>query len=197
MLFLTGNPVSMAVVVAGWATTQIGLATRYGALRKSGVQPAQGRDRITFVLFAVQSASVIAAFWGTVQVEPDFLGARGEAEIAIVGALVLAGVGFFVSALIVLDRNFALFARVHDEGRLVTNGPYAVVRNPIYLGYFLILLATPLAFGHPRSLLIALPLYLVGAAPRILLEERVLREHFGAAYDSYAARAKRLIPFVW
>ncbi|MFO1186586.1 MAG: isoprenylcysteine carboxylmethyltransferase family protein [Alphaproteobacteria bacterium] len=96
-----------------------------------------------------------------------------------------------------LGLNFSAQAQVREEGHLVTSGPYAIVRNPIYLSYFLLLIASGLALGHLRQLAIGAAVYLAGAAPRILIEERVLREHFGAAYDDYAARVKRLIPFVW
>ncbi len=197
VLFAMANPVCMAMAVVGWIVTQIALTARFSTLRKAGTQQPQNRDLLSILFFVVQSASVVAAFWGSVRLEDNPLGAAGQMEIAIVGALVLAGLGVFLSALVTLGRNFSAVAQVQSDGDLVTRGPYAIVRNPIYLGYFLLLLATPLAFGHLQNLLIAVPLYLLGAVPRILIEERVLRAHFGAAYDAYAARVSRLIPFVW
>jgi len=197
MLFANANPVAMVLVAGGWLITQIGLGMRYGAHRAGGVAAPAKRDPLSFLYFIVMSAALGVAFWGPVHVTPDYLSERGRIEIGIVGALVALGVGFFVTALIMLGRNFALHAQVRGDGELITSGPYAVVRNPIYLGYFLILLATPMAFGHAQSLLIAVPLYLVGGALRILREESVLRAHFGAAYEEYAARVKRLIPFIW
>jgi protein-S-isoprenylcysteine O-methyltransferase Ste14 len=197
MFFSLANPIGMAIVVAGWVITQTALSIRYSTLPKAGASQPQNRDLLSILFFVVQSASVFAAFWGVIRFEDDAFGPTGQIEIAIVVALVLAGLGFFVSALVTLGRNFAAVAQVQSDGNLVTSGPYAIVRNPIYLGYFLLLLATPLAFGHLRNLWLAVPLYLLGAVPRILVEERVLRAHFGAAYDAYAARVKRLIPLVW
>jgi len=197
MLFSWANPISMSIVAGGWIITQIALSIRFSTLRKGGANPPPKQDVLSILFFIVQSASVVAAFWGSVRVGGDALGAGGLIEIAVVGALVLAGLGFFICAIIALGQNFAAIAQVKSDGNLVTRGPYAIVRNPIYLGYFLILLATPLAFGHAQTLLIAVPLYLIGAVPRILLEERVLRAHFGADYDAYAARVWRFIPFVW
>ncbi len=54
-----------------------------------------------------------------------------------------------------------------------------------------------LAVGHPFNLLLGVPIYIFGTALRIGPEERLLRERYGAQYDTYAARVKRLIPFVW
>ncbi len=197
MLFSMANPICMSIAVGGWIVTQIALSIRYSTLPKGGTNQPQNRDLLSILFFVVQSASVVAAFWGSIRVEDNAFSETGQIEIAVVGALVLVGLGFFLSAIIVLGQNFAAVAQVKSDGNLVTRGPYAVVRNPIYLGYFLILVATPLAFGHLQNLAIAIPLYLLGAIPRVLLEERVLRAHFGAAYDSYASRVNRLIPFVW
>ena len=197
MLFSLANPIGMTIVVAGWVITQAALSIRYSTLPKGGASQLQNRDLLSILFFVVQSASVFAAFWGAIRFEDNALSETGQIEIAVVGALVLAGLGIFVSAIITLGQNFAAVAQVKSDGSLVTRGPYAIVRNPIYLGYFLLLVATPLAFGHVHNLWIAVPLYLLGAVPRILVEERVLRGHFGAAYDAYAARVKRLIPLVW
>ena len=197
MLFSVANPVCMSIAVGGWIITQIALTMRYSTLAKGGTNQPQNRDLLSILFFVVQSASVFAAFWGSIRIEDNAFSETGQIEIVVVGALVLAGLGFFLSAIITLGQNFAAVAQVKSDGNLVTRGPYGIVRNPIYLGYFLILVATPLAFGHLQNLAIAVALYLLGAVPRILLEERVLRAHFGATYDSYAARVNRLIPFVW
>lgn len=197
MLFANANPIAMGIVVAGWAITQIGLMLRYTAHSTTGVKASRERDPLSILYFLIMSAALGFAFWGPIDVRSGVLDESAKIEIGIVAALVALGEAFFVSGIVVLGRNFAAAAQVRDEGHLVTGGPYAIVRNPIYLGYFLILLATPLAFGHPQSLLIAVPLYLVGGVLRILREEKVLRAHFGAAYDNYAARTKRLIPFIW
>jgi protein-S-isoprenylcysteine O-methyltransferase Ste14 len=197
MIFSQANPIAMGLVTAGWIATQVGLGWRYSTLRRArGTRPA-GRDPLSFLFFLIQSASVGAAFWGPVLLRGEIAGGESQIEIISVAALIVAALLLFFSALFSLGTNFALQAQVRAEGRLVTSGPYALVRNPIYLAYFILLVATCLGFGHIRNLLYAVPVYLVGAALRILREERVLREHFGAAYDTYAACVKRLIPFIW
>src|SRR5262249_17906799 len=152
---------------------------------------------LSVIFFLVMSSSVVFAFWGPVQVNPHALDHDGLVQIGVVAALVIIGLAFFLSAIVMLGKNFALVAQVRDEGTLITSGPYALVRNPIYLGYYLLIIATPLAFGHLENLLTAVPIYFIGAGLRILGEEGVLRASYGAAYDAYAQRVKRLIPFIW
>jgi protein-S-isoprenylcysteine O-methyltransferase Ste14 len=79
--------------------------------------------------------------------------------------------------------------------RLVTTGPYAWCRNPMYLGHLIFLLGLALTF---RSEL-ALGFLIFSAAwfhLRVQRDERRLRELFGAEYEAYAARVKRWIPFL-
>ena len=95
-----------------------------------------------------------------------------------------------------MGRNWALVARTRQDGTLVQSGPFAYVRNPIYVALFFILLAIALASGHGHNLVVALPLFALGTWLRVTHEERVLRETFGAAFDAYAARVKRFVPAV-
>lgn len=79
---------------------------------------------------------------------------------------------------------------------VVTTGPYALVRHPMYAGASLIFFGVPMLLGSGWGLALA-PVWLLLLVVRIPLEERVLREHF-AGYDDYAARVRyRLVPGVW
>jgi protein-S-isoprenylcysteine O-methyltransferase Ste14 len=84
-------------------------------------------------------------------------------------------------------------ARAH---RVIIDGPYRIVRHPMYAGGILVLLGMPLLLGSWWGV-VAVPLLLVGIAPRAVGEERLLRREL-AGYDEYAARVRfRLIPGVW
>lgn len=84
-----------------------------------------------------------------------------------------------------------------DAGqRVVTTGPYAIVRHPMYFGVSLLYIASPVALGSYWALIPALaivPLLMV----RILNEEKVLlRELTG--YEKYPQKVKfRLLPGIW
>ena len=84
---------------------------------------------------------------------------------------------------------------------LTTAGPYAYVRNPLYVGNFITALGFSIAYtgGLPparRAILTALGLgTMLGVYAAIVpLEEAFLRETFGDAFDDYVARVPRLLP---
>jgi protein-S-isoprenylcysteine O-methyltransferase Ste14 len=84
-------------------------------------------------------------------------------------------------------------ARAH---RVVTDGPYRIVRHPMYAGSILWLLGVPLLLGSWWGVA-AVPLLVAGLAPRAVGEERMLRREL-AGYDEYAKRVTfRLIPGIW
>jgi protein-S-isoprenylcysteine O-methyltransferase Ste14 len=81
------------------------------------------------------------------------------------------------------------------EAKLVVDGPYSIVRNPLYLGSLLIGLST-VCFLHSGVLAVAVAL----AAVHYLFVTIPAEEHFlrrlagGEAFDAYAARTPRLLP---
>ncbi|MBV8150631.1 MAG: isoprenylcysteine carboxylmethyltransferase family protein [Candidatus Eremiobacteraeota bacterium] len=84
---------------------------------------------------------------------------------------------------------------------LITAGPYAHVRNPLYLGNFLTALGFTVAFtggnsGPARAALAALALGTMVSVYATIVphEEAYLRRTFGAAFDDYAARVPAVIP---
>jgi protein-S-isoprenylcysteine O-methyltransferase Ste14 len=80
--------------------------------------------------------------------------------------------------------------------RVVTDGPYRVVRHPMYTGAMLFLLGMPLLLGSWWGVA-AVPFLVAGMAPRAVGEERMLRREL-SGYDEYARRVRfRLIPGVW
>ena len=88
-----------------------------------------------------------------------------------------------------------------EAPRLVTAGPYAYVRNPLYLGNFITALGFTLAFSgglepERRVLLgvLGLGAMLAVYAAIVPLEEGFLRETFGAEFDAYVQRVPRVFP---
>jgi protein-S-isoprenylcysteine O-methyltransferase Ste14 len=84
---------------------------------------------------------------------------------------------------------------------LVTAGPYAYVRNPLYAGNFLTAAGFAIAFTGRNSAplrvaLVAGSLAAMAGIYAVIIphEERYLRETFGPAFDDYAARVPRLVP---
>ncbi len=77
--------------------------------------------------------------------------------------------------------------------RLVTNGPFAFSRNPMYLGLALLYAGLCLTLGLPVTLLLLLIPLLVMQLVIIPYEEKCLTETFGEAYAAYCRTARRWI----
>jgi len=80
------------------------------------------------------------------------------------------------------------------SGDLITNGPYRFVRHPIYAAIFYFLIAGLIFHLSTINIIIA-AVAIVGLAVRIACEEHLLIAQY-PDYPAYAARTKRVIPFV-
>ena len=74
---------------------------------------------------------------------------------------------------------------------LVTDGLFRHSRNPMYLGFLLVLAGLALVLGAAVPLLVVAAFALVVDRWYIRHEERALREAFGDAYDDYCGRVRR------
>jgi protein-S-isoprenylcysteine O-methyltransferase Ste14 len=109
--------------------------------------------------------------------------------------LIVAGALVFIWAGRALGSGLTPFPRPAERGELVEDGPYAVVRHPVYSGGLLVAVGLSLALS-PWALLPSVALGVVWAL-KASVEERFLRER----YDGYAAYCERtrhkLIPYVY
>lgn len=107
----------------------------------------------------------------------------------------VAGVGFAVWARFHLGRNWSPRPAAKERHKLVTSGPYALVRHPIYTGMLFAAFGTALTGTIFR--IFALAVAALVFLSRIGKEERIMLELFPNVYPAYQARTKRLIPFIW
>jgi len=119
----------------------------------------------------------------------------GFAALTILVAI--ASIWFCLSAVRTLGKQWALVARVVEGHELIMRGPYGIVRNPIYLGMFGLLVATGLAVSRWEGLAAGVVLFLIGNELRIRSEERLLRDAFGAKFDEYARRVPAFFPRIF
>ncbi len=122
---------------------------------------------------------------------PDFrgVGAAGGLLIAASSALYLA-CAFWGFAL----RGKGTPLPMDPPKKLVVEGPYRVVRNPMYWSVFFVLLGEAVMF-HSVALAELAALLFIGVNAFVLLyEERVLRRKFGAEYEEYCRRVPRWMP---
>ncbi len=122
------------------------------------------------------------------------------AEVALAAATLTLAVGsvwLVDAASRSLGKQWALAARLVEGHDLVTDGPYRWMRNPIYTGMFGLLLATGLAMSRWTTLIAAAVVFVAGTLIRVRIEERLLRQAFGAAFDEYARKVRALIPGIY
>lgn len=82
---------------------------------------------------------------------------------------------------------------VKKNEELTTTGPYAYVRNPLYLGSLIMAIGFAIAARSPWVLLVMLAMFVVIYLPVIRHEEAYLREAF-SNFDDYARNVPRLLP---
>jgi protein-S-isoprenylcysteine O-methyltransferase Ste14 len=116
---------------------------------------------------------------------------------AFAALIAIASTWFCFAAARALGRQWALVARVIEGHELIRRGPYAVVRNPIYLAMLGMLVATGLIVSGWQGLAVATIVFMIGTEIRIRSEEKLLREALGSQFDEYAAEVPALIPRVF
>ncbi len=115
----------------------------------------------------------------------------------VVAGDLLVALGFYLIFLVYRENTFtSATIEVAENQKVISTGPYARVRHPMYASAILYLLGTPLALGSYWGLVpvVAMMPFLVW---RILAEERFLARNL-AGYTDYQKRVHhRLVPFVW
>ena len=115
---------------------------------------------------------------------------------AIVAGLVLmvAGAVFNVLGRVYLKSNWANQIKIYEGHWLVTEGPFAVVRHPLYASLICMFVGGSLIYANVASLLLALGIFVPMMYVRARKEDALLEEAFGEQFDAYAHRTGMLFP---
>jgi protein-S-isoprenylcysteine O-methyltransferase Ste14 len=111
-------------------------------------------------------------------------------------AVMVAGLLFAVWAREHLGRNWSSSVTIKQGHELITTGPYAVVRHPIYTGILAGFLGTAIALSQVRGF-IAVALIFVGYWLKLRMEEQWMRSQFGETYATYADETAALVPYLF
>jgi len=98
----------------------------------------------------------------------------------------LITIGFYLKFLAyrTLGRNWSPKANLYDDQKLVTEGPYSIIRHGVYLSYFLTFVGFGFFSGNIIAMLLAIAYYGLNIL-RALGEEKMLLEKFGQEYKDY------------
>ena len=145
--------------------------------------PERGRDLGGFLTYAAAIGLGFLAGRGLVPASPPL---PAPFPVRVLGAAALL-VGLWLAGASSKTRLLA------GRGRIVTGGPYARVRHPLYLGLGLVLagslLRAPSAVGGLAAAVAVAQYVWLGA-----LEERESQRAFGAAWNDYASRTRVVLP---
>ncbi len=115
-------------------------------------------------------------------------------SFSLVGIILVPWTRIALGTMFGVSTSFA--ARLRVGHRLARQGPYALVRHPLYLGYLLLLLSAALAY-RTWSAVALLAIGIATFLGRVRREEAALAAEFGSEWPDYAARTSCLIPFVY
>lgn len=114
-----------------------------------------------------------------------------------IGGMIIVALGTAIALWCILTFVFVgkgTAAPFDPPRRLVINGPYRFVRNPMYIGAIVTMLGVALFYGSLSILTYAAVFFLATHLFVILYEEPVLRQTFGEDYEKYCRRVRRWWP---
>jgi protein-S-isoprenylcysteine O-methyltransferase Ste14 len=118
------------------------------------------------------------------------------AAVEILGAFMCAfGIGFAIRARHVLAASWNAAVTLQEGHALVQDGPYAIVRHPIYFGFLVAAVGMVLVPGEVRALVLLFGIEVL--LKKMGHEESILRATFPDQHPEYERRVKRLLPHVW
>jgi protein-S-isoprenylcysteine O-methyltransferase Ste14 len=116
--------------------------------------------------------------------------------MGVLGVMLCAlGVGLAIWARTYLGRNWGMPMSQKESPALVTTGPYAYIRHPVYAGFLLAMLGS--AIGESLIWLIPLIVFGVYFSYSARREEKLLLAQFPDQYSLYMKRTKMILPFIW
>lgn len=183
-------PALWLIFLAYWAIAAIGVK------RNVGATPwwKQSALRLAIAALAVVALYLPATRRTLRLVQLHAHAADGALTATIGTLLVCLGIALAIAARVYLGRNWGTPMSQKENPELITGGPYAYVRHPIYGGIILAMLGTTIGLTVVWLLpLVLFVPYFVYCSHR---EQEFMCQQFGETYRAYMRRTKMLVPFV-
>jgi protein-S-isoprenylcysteine O-methyltransferase Ste14 len=181
---LSTSPLLLACWLVFWTVWAVTAQRAKPSRRRARFHPA----RVLRFLFFV------AALFLVKFTDPSLFRVTVGAVAALGCAVCAAGTAFAVWARLSLGENWGMPMTVREHPELVTRGPYALVRHPIYTGVTVALIGTALVVPAYWALVAAVSLYFAFGARR---EEKDMLAEFPEKYAAYRRRTKWFVPFLF
>ena len=116
--------------------------------------------------------------------------------VPVIGNLLLVVAYKIVFFVFKTNTYTSAVIEVAKDQKVISTGPYAIVRHPMYSGALLVIIATPLALGSYWALFFVVPIILV-VAWRAVEEEKFLSKNL-PGYVEYCQKTRyRFVPYIW
>ena len=150
-----------------------------------------------FVLIALIVLAICIAFWAPWLAPWARIAPHSSAVPALAALMMWGGMALRLWAVRTLGSFFRTTVTIQDAHRLITDGPYRLLRHPAYSGTILTMAGIGLFMNNWVSFLGAFFVALLAYGIRIRVEERALADRFGERFHQQRARSWALLPFVW
>lgn len=189
-LFLTVFGISVIAITVDLAKRDPHLLERRinagpGAEKEKSQKVIQAVAQCAFLLIFIISALDHRLAWSGV---PPYLSIAGDALVAL---------GFLIVFIVFRENTFAAATIEVDAGqKVISTGPYAIVRHPMYSGAIVLLVGVPVALGSWWGLL-AVILFTIAIVARLIDEEKFLAKNLPGYTDYCASVRWRLMAWVF
>jgi len=179
-------------VLAGWILFAVIFLFR----RKQTSKKSKKSEPASIIGIILQGIALGLVWLGRPPLTPILpLGVWFEIFAAVLAILlVIASLWLMSAAVGALGKQWSMQARVLEDHALIRQGPYRIVRHPIYTGLLGMLLAAGLTWSHWICFVTSILFFSIGTIIRVRSEEKLLRAEFGAAFDDYARNVPAVIP---
>lgn len=163
--------------------------------RRMAAGPSAEKERRQKIIQMLAMVAFIAIFVFPA-IDHRYRWSSMPASVALAGDLLIT-IGFLAVFLVFKENSYASsIIEVGAEQKIVTTGPYAVVRHPMYSGALVMLVGVPLALGSWWGLLFVIPITAV-LVWRLREEEKFLSKNL-MGYPEYQDKVRyRLLPLLW
>ena len=172
----------------------------YWRIKAAGTKTTQRREPAASGILRVLAFLIVIVLLSTTRIPLPWLyhplWRSGIWPFWVGAAVTVVGLLFAVWARHYLGGNWSSAVTIKQGHELITTGPYALVRHPIYTGVLTGFLGTAIALSQVRGV-IGFVLMLVVLWLKLRMEEEWMRSQFGETYAMYSHQTAALVPYLF
>ncbi len=163
--------------------------------RRKNVGPAAEQNKAQQIIMSLAMLSIISLLIFC-SLDHRFKWSPVPPYISMLGDLLVA-VGLLINFLVFKENSFGgATVQTFDDQKVISTGPYALVRHPMYVGVLAMMAGVPMALGSWNGLAF-LAIIVAGLVWRIVDEEKTLKRDL-PGYIEYMQKVRyRLVPYIW